>query len=57
MVISKNYAPPGQLFVIQQPIKQSANYSALSRNLDDQWEHYNEIKVRIEKARAVSVKI
>lgn len=53
MIISKSNIPRCHLMINQKPIEQVKKYTYLGTTVNDQWDHSQEIKIRIEKARAV----
>lgn len=52
MIISKTYIPNCHIQSNHQPIERVSKYTYLGTNINDQWDHSQEIKARIEKARA-----
>lgn len=53
MVISKEDITNCQLTINQKPIERIKKYMYLGTTVNEQWDHSQEIKMRIEKARAV----
>lgn len=52
MIISKNTNTRGQLFIRNIPIQRVSEFTYLGTVVNEQWDHSQEIKVRIEKARS-----
>lgn len=57
MVISKSQIPQEHLTLNQLQIERVGKYTYLGTTLNDQWDHSQEIRCRIEKARAVFLKM
>lgn len=53
MVISKANVPNCNIESNGKPIERVSGYTCLGTNINDQWDHAQKIKIRIEKARAV----
>lgn len=57
MIISKNSVHAGTLTVNQHQIKKVNKYNYLGTNVNDQWDHSQEIRCCVQKARAVFLKM
>lgn len=57
MIISKNRRMEGQLLIHNRPIQRVNKYVYLGTNINEEWDHSVEIRCRIEKARAIFLKM
>uniref|UniRef100_A0A8D8SMX4 Craniofacial development protein 2 n=1 Tax=Cacopsylla melanoneura TaxID=428564 RepID=A0A8D8SMX4_9HEMI len=57
MVISKKQDIYGTIFIDGTPLERVKQYTYLGTNVNDDWDHSREIRIRIEKARAAFIKM